>query len=172
MKLKIIGLLLVLSTLISFNLSAHQQKSIATELAIELTLKQQTGQYHPPYVASWIENSKGKSVRTLLLWREKAKWLKDIRRWWRKIGKKDAKLVDGITSATRAAGKFPLSFLAQDDQQKPLNKGQYTLFVEVVRENGGRAIIRQPFSLNGSKETFTLAPTNETDEIKFSVIPK
>jgi hypothetical protein len=64
-----------------------------------------------------------------------------------------------------------MSFIAQDDNKINLDKGQYTLFIEVVRENGGRAIIRQPFYLNGSKETFTLAPTNETDQIKFSVSP-
>lgn len=80
--------------------------------------------------------------------------------------------MDGITSATRAAGKFQLSFLAEDDDKKLLKNGQYTLFIEVVRENGGRAIIRQPFFLNGSKETFSLAATNETDQIKFSVTPK
>ncbi|MFQ3194816.1 MAG: hypothetical protein ACI9N3_001645 [Colwellia sp.] len=171
MNTKIIGLTLLLLTFINFTAVASSNNSESTKLDIELTLKQQLGEYHPPYVASWIENSQGKSVRTLLLWREKAKWLKDIRRWWRKVGKKDADFVDGITSATRITGKYPLSFLAQNDEKKSLKKGKYTLFIEVVRENGGRAIIRQPFSLNGEKTTFTLAATNETDEIKFSVTP-
>lgn len=172
MKIKTIGLTLLLLTFINFNSLAHSSNATPTALNLELTLKQQSGQYHPPYVASWIENAQGKPVRTLLLWREKAKWLKDIRRWWRKVGKKDAELVDGITSATRITGKYPLSFLAQNDEKKSLKKGRYTLFIEVVRENGGRAIIRQPFSLNGEKETFTLAATNETDEITFSVFPQ
>jgi hypothetical protein len=172
MNIKIAWLIIMLLTLISFTTSAHKNTVNPTEISIELTLKQQSGEYHRPYVASWIENSKSKSVRTLLLWREQAKWLKDIRRWWRKAGRKDTDLVDGITSATRAAGKFQLSFLAEDDDKKSLKNGQYTLFIEVVRENGGRAIIRQPFFLNGSKETFSLAATNETDQIKFSVTPK
>jgi len=172
MNIKIAGLIILLLSLFSFNTSAHKSLVKPTEITIELALKQQSGEYHRPYVASWIESSKGKSVRTLLLWREQAKWLKDIRRWWRKVGRKDAELVDGITAATRAAGKFQLSFLAQNDDKINLNKGRYTLFIEVVRENGGRAIIRQPFNLNGSKETFTLAATNETDQIKFSVLPQ
>jgi hypothetical protein len=172
MNIKIAGLIIMLFTLISFTTNANKNTITPTEITIELALKQQSGEYHRPYVASWIETSKGKSVRTLLLWREQAKWLKDIRRWWRKAGRKDADLVDGITSATRAAGKFQLSFLAEDDDKKSLENGQYTLFIEVVRENGGRAIIRQPFFLNGNKETFSLAATNETDEIKFSVNPK
>jgi hypothetical protein len=172
MKIKITGLMLIFLTFINFTAVANPNSSLPTKLNIELTLKQQLGEYHPPYVASWIENSQGKPVRTLLLWREKAKWLKDIRRWWRKAGKKDAELVDGITSATRISGKYPLSFLAENDEKKLLQKGKYTLFIEVVRENGGRAIIRQPFSLNGEKAIFTLAATNETDEIKFSINPK
>lgn len=172
MNIKIAGLIIMLLSLFSFNTNAHKSTVHPTEITIDLALKHQSGEYHRPYVASWIESSKGKSVRTLLLWREQAKWLKDIRRWWRKAGRKDAELVDGITSATRAAGKFKVSFLAQDDNKIDLNKGQYTLFIEVVRENGGRAIIRQPFSLNGSKETFTLAATNETDQMKFSITPQ
>lgn len=171
MKIRIVGLTLFLLTFISFNNLANAAHSTPAQLNIELTLKQQTGQYHPPYVASWIENAQGKPVRTLLLWREKAKWLKDIRRWWRKVGKKDTALVDGITSATRITGKYPLSFSATDDAQKELQQGKYTLFIEVVRENGGRAMIRQPFSLNGKEAAFTLAATNETDKITFSVTP-
>jgi hypothetical protein len=171
MKTKIAGLTLLILIFINFTTVANPNNSVSTKLNIELTLKEQLGEYHPPYVASWIENEQGKPVRTLLLWREQAKWLKDIRRWWRKVGKKDAVFVDGITSATRVTGKYPLSFLAQNDEKESLKKGKYTLFIEVVRENGGRAIIRQPFSLNGEKSTFTLAATNETDEIKFSVTP-
>jgi hypothetical protein len=171
MKTKIVGLTLLLLTFINFTAVATPNNSVSAKLNIELTLKQQLGEYHPPYVASWIENSQGKPVRTLLLWREKSKWLKDIRRWWRKVGKKDNEFVDGITSATRITGKYPLSFLAQNDERASLKKGKYTLFIEVVRENGGRAIIRQPFSLNGEKSTFILSATNETDEIKFSVTP-
>jgi hypothetical protein len=172
MNIKITGLILLFLTFINFNSLANSSHSAPAELSIELTLKQQTGQYHPPYVASWIENSQGKPIRTLLLWREKAKWLKDIRRWWRKVGKKDAELVDGITSATRITGRYPLSFLAEGDNKQRLPQGKYTLFIEVVRENGGRAMIRQPFSLNGEKATFRLAATNETDEITFLVTPQ
>ena len=65
-----------------------------------------------------------------------------------------------------------IQILTENDKKISLQKGKYTLFIEVVRENGGRAMIRQPFSLNGEKATFTLAATNETDEIKFSVTPK
>lgn len=137
---------------------------------IELALKQQQGEYHPPYVAAWIENSKKKPVRTLLLWRKEPKWLKDIRRWWRRVGRKSPALVDAITSATRSAGSYSLSFNTTDDTQQPLPNGDYTLYIEVVREKGGRALLKQVFNLGAGKQEFTLPATEETDPITFTVI--
>jgi hypothetical protein len=151
--------------------TSHATSDTIATLAIKLDLKQQHGEYHRPYVAAWIENSKKKSVRTLLLWREKSKWLKDIRRWWRNVGRKDPVLVDAITSATHAAGSFPLSFKLIDDQQKVLSDASYTLYIEVVREKGGRALIKQKFNLNNKKQQFTLNETAETGIITFTVTP-
>lgn len=142
---------------------------MATDFELTLSLPKQTGEYHNPYVAVWVENDKGKSVRTLLLWREGAKWLKDIRRWWRKVGRKDAEFVDGITSATRAAGEYQLTFNANTDKGVELAQGKYTLLIEVVRENGGRSIIKQAFVLDGSEQEFTLTPTSETGKSFFKI---
>lgn len=151
-------------------ISNAASNSTAT-IAIKLDLKQQQGEYHPPYVAAWIENNQKKSVRTLLLWRHDAKWLKDIRRWWRNVGRKDAELVDAITSATHAAGNFPLSFNLTDDQQKALPDDNYTLYIEVVREKGGRALLKKKFKLNNKIQQFTLNETPETGVITFTITP-
>lgn len=144
-------------------------KAQATEIELSINLAKQSGEYHNPYVAAWIENDSGKSVRTLVLWREGAKWLKDLRTWWRKVGRRNKTLVDGITSATRPAGNYNLSFPAVDDNKKPLAQGDYTLKVEVVRENGGRAIIKQKFSINGQAQSYTLKATPETNQATFSI---
>ena len=144
-------------------------KSQATELELSINLAKQTGEYHNPYVAAWIENDSGKSVRTLVLWREGAKWLKDLRTWWRKVGRRNKDLVDAVTSATRPAGDYKLNFVALDDQDQPLAQGNYTLKVEVVRENGGRAIIKQKFSLNGQAQSYQLKATGETGPATFSI---
>jgi len=155
--------------LISFLWLTSMAQVTATELQLDLKLPAQTGEYHNPYVAVWIEDSKGQSARTLVLWREGAKWLKDIRRWWRKVGRKDADLVDGITSATRAAGQYQLNFDALDDKGQPLAHGQYTLRIEVVRENGGRSIVKQPFTLDGKDQKFTLKATSEIAKSFFTI---
>lgn len=141
----------------------------ATEIELSINLAKQSGEYHNPYVAAWIENDAGKSVRTLVLWREGAKWLKDLRTWWRKVGRRNKALVDGVTSATRPAGKYKLNFAAIDDNDQALAQGDYTLKLEVVRENGGRAIIKQKFSLNGQAQSYTLNATAETDAAIFSI---
>ncbi|MBQ4863789.1 DUF2271 domain-containing protein [Pseudoalteromonas sp. MMG013] len=141
----------------------------STEIELSINLAKQTGEYHNPYVAVWIEDDAGKSVRTLLLWREGAKWLKDIRTWWRKVGRRAPELVDSITSATRPAGDYRLNFKASDDQGNRLENDNYTLKVEVVRENGGRAIIKKKFSLNGQAQTYTLKATPETNIATFSI---
>lgn len=141
----------------------------ATELQLSLNLPPQSGEYHNPYVAIWVEDSAGKSVRTLVLWREGNKWLKDIRRWWRKVGRKNENLVDAVTSATRAAGNYQLNFKALDDEQHNLSVGTYILNIEVVRENGGRSMIKQKFTLNGTSQIFKLISSSEIAKSTFTI---
>lgn len=141
----------------------------AEELILSLNLAKQSGEYHNPYTAAWIENDSGQSVRTLLLWREQAKWLKDLRTWWRKVGRRHPEIVDGVTSATRPAGNYKLRFAAENDQGVPLTAGDYTLKVEVVRENGGRAMLTQAFQLNHNSHHFVLPTTAETAQSYFTI---
>ena len=164
-------LLVFITVLFAIPQTSNAANSNTATIAIKLALKQQQGEYHPPYVAAWIENSQKKSVRTLLLWREDAKWLKDIRRWWRNVGRKDAELVDAITSATHAAGSFPLAFKLTDDQQNSLPTGNYTFYIEVVREKGGRALLKQEFELTDQTQQFTFKETAETGAITFTITP-
>lgn len=164
-------LLILCLALVLIPASKSTQASEPSQLKIELILAAQTGEYHAPYVAAWLENENNKAVRTLLLWRTDPKWLKDIRRWWRKIGRKDSTLVDAVTSATHGVGKYPLTFNAEDDDLSPLANGKYTLYIEVVREKGGRAIVKQAFNLNGKSASYQIKPSPETGEIKLTITP-
>ena len=139
-----------------------------SNFSVSLTLPEiKTGQYHRPYTAVWIENNKGKHVKTLALWTEPKgqKWLKDIRRWWRKIGRTDEIWVDGISSATRPAGTYELSWDLTTENKTPLQESEYKIFIEVVREHGGRNLLKHSFSLDKNFKT-TLKPTAETGPIK------
>ncbi|QYJ79661.1 DUF2271 domain-containing protein [Shewanella acanthi] len=137
-------------------------------MAIDLTLPEITqGQYHRPYVAVWVEDAKGETVKTLSLWvaSDGHKWLKDIRRWWRKAGRDDLSFVDGIASATKPAGHYKLNWDLTDDAGKAIEVADYTLFIEVVREHGGRDLVRQAFDLTKGDFTTQLAATEETGVI-------
>jgi hypothetical protein len=108
-------------------------------------------EYHKPYVAAWIEKASDQSFAgNIALWYDVnkrnnggAKWLKDMRSWWRKSGH-DGPAVDGITGATRTAGEHAINLL-DARAVAALPAGQYEVVVEAARENGGREVLRVPF---------------------------
>ena len=108
-------------------------------------------EYHKPYVAAWIEKASDQSFAgNVALWYDVgkrnnggAKWLKDMRSWWRKSGH-DAPAIDGVTGATRAAGEHAIDLL-EAQAVTALAPGRYELVVEAARENGGREVLRVPF---------------------------
>ena len=125
-------------------------------LSAELTLKVQLpridiAEYHRPYLAAWIEKVGDQSYAgNVALWYDLnkrdnggAKWLKDMRSWWRKSGH-DTAVVDGVTGATRSAGEHAINLL-DAKAVTALPPGQYEVVVEAARENGGREVLRVPF---------------------------
>lgn len=154
---------MILTTPLLVN-SAAISESAKVDVAFELPTITTT-MYARPYVAVWIENSERKSVKTIELWVGKDEWLKDLRSWWRKVGRYDRELIDAVTSATRPAGKYKFSWDGKDDSGQTLPQGDYTLHIEVVREHGGRNYLRQKMALGNSDMTYQLKPTEETGEI-------
>jgi hypothetical protein len=108
-------------------------------------------EYHKPYVAAWIEKTSDQSFAgNVALWYDVnkrnnggAKWLKDMRSWWRKSGH-DMPALDGITGATRTIGEHTIDLL-DAKAVTALAPGQYEVVVEAARENGGREVLRVPF---------------------------
>jgi thiamine biosynthesis lipoprotein ApbE len=109
---------------------AGYQVTVAVELP-KITAKR----YRRPYTAIWIEDARGKAVKTLAVWGNSPKYLKDLGDWW-KIGKGDADLVKAVTRATRGPGKYDLVWDGKDDTGVALAQGIYTVRVEVHREFG------------------------------------
>src|SRR5262249_48223693 len=92
--------------------------------------------YHKPYTAVWIEDEKGTAIRTLSVWGQAPKYLRDLNDWW-KIGKDNADLIKDVTRATRGPGKYSLLWNGKDDQGNDVPRGTYIVRVEVHREKGG-----------------------------------
>jgi thiamine biosynthesis lipoprotein ApbE len=119
--------------------------------------------YRKPYVAVWVENDKGKAIRTLSVWGNAPKYLKDLNDWW-KIGKNDSDLVKAVTRATRGPGKYELAWDGKDDKGVALPQGTYTVRVEVHREFG--AHLRQSGAIEclDQPATVKLDKNDETGE--------
>ncbi|MEZ9543302.1 DUF2271 domain-containing protein [Vibrio sp. 10N.286.48.C11] len=163
--------LLALSLLPSLGMAQAIPDTAKLDVSFELP-KIDTSMYARPYVAVWVENSERKSVKTIELWVGKDEWLKDLRSWWRKVGRYDRDLVDAVTSATRPAGKYRFAWDGKSDDGQALEQGEYTVHIEVVREHGGRNYLRQKVSLTDSNVSYDLKATEETGEITLNYIAK
>jgi hypothetical protein len=114
----------------------------------------EVAEYHRPYIAIWLEKPDGSFAANLAVWhdiRQKkgqgesgATWLKDLRAWWRKIGRELQMPVDGVSGPTRAPGKHNAVL-----QPGALPAGEYVLAVEAARELGGRELLRVPVRWDG-----------------------
>jgi hypothetical protein len=126
--------------------------AMAADLALKLDIPQlNVAEYHRPYIAAWLENADQKVVTNLaVLYDVKkkdnggAKWLKDMRQWWRKSGRDVEMPMDGVSGATRGPGEHTLSFPLAREALNKLPAGQYNLVLEVAREAGGREAVKVP----------------------------
>jgi thiamine biosynthesis lipoprotein ApbE len=109
---------------------------VTIDLALAKSPKASAGKpYRRPYVAVWIEDPSGRPVRTVAVWGNDPKYLKELTLWWT-IGSKDAALVKAVSKATRDGGAYKLSWDGLDDKGQPVPQGVYVVRLEVHREFG------------------------------------
>jgi hypothetical protein len=135
-KSKLVVLPSVLFAVTSFTSAATPSYDI--KLTIPVIDK---GQYHRPYIAIWVEDEKRVSQRSIAVWMQKSKWLPDLKRYWRRVARKDRNIVDGVTSATKKPGNHTIKWDGLNDKGLPLAAGKYSICVEAAREKGGREAI-------------------------------
>ncbi len=131
----------------------------ATDLNVDIEIPRlNVAEYHRPYVAVWIEKPDRSVATHLDVWydvkmkdHEGAKWLKDVRSWWRRIGRDLSLPADGMSGATRAPGQHELRFSDKQPSIAKLAAGEYRLVVEAAREVGGREVIEIPFQWPAQK---------------------
>ena len=105
-------------------------------------------------MAVWIEDADHFPVRTLALWTQNPRWLPELKQWYR--DDRIRNLAEGtdvsktISSATRPAGSYKLTWDGKDNEGKAVKAGEYTVVIESAREHGGYQIDRQ-------KVTFAVA---------------
>jgi hypothetical protein len=138
-------------------------------------------EYHRPYVAAWIERADNSVAATVAVWYdvrtktnnpegEGTKWLKDLRQWWRRTGRELEVPIDGVTGATKPAGKHQVSLA--DAATAKLAPGAYKFVVEAAREVGGREVVTIPFQWPPAKTDLQSASgSTELGEIKLELKP-
>ena len=148
--------------------------AFANEVSIEVKIPVINGpENYRPYVAVWIENGKGKTVKTLSVWRKESDWLKDMRRWWRKAGRYDQGELDAVTSATRSAGLHMVSWDGTDQKGNSVSPGKYIVNIEAAREHGSRSWVKETIVLaepgKTSSQSYKTKPADELGSIKINV---
>jgi thiamine biosynthesis lipoprotein ApbE len=117
------------------------------ELEISLELNRANSFGRRPYVAVWVEDKDHFPVRTVNVWFDKYRYLNELRAWYRsdrlRAVAEGKELIDSVSSATRAPGKYTLKWDGKDNQGKYVAAGNYTVFIEGTREHGTYQLIRQ-----------------------------
>lgn len=130
----------------------HISKGYAETLEVSLEIPTlEVTPYHKPYVAIWLETPKRQGVHTLAFWKEQPDWFKDLRQWWRKIGRDKTPNYDAVTGATRKPGTYQLLWDGTLASGQVITPGDYILHIEAVREQGSRDYLRQRISLGASQ---------------------
>ena len=149
--------------------------AMAADISVAVELPRiATASYHRPYVAIWVEKPDQTAVQTLAVWYQQTRnsegdgkdWLKDLRTWWRKGGRAMTLPADGISGATRAAGRQSITVPAA--RLRGLQPGQYTMVVEAARELGGREVVRVPFRW-GAANTANASGSSELGAVRVTV---
>ena len=138
----------------------------AYELTVNVELPQAQGfGARRPYVAVWIEDKDRFPVRTLAVWFEKARWLNELRAWYRddrlRAMAEGNEILGSVTSATRSPGKYTFQWDGKDNSGKLVKAGQYTVLLEAAREHGGYSLDRREMNFNGQPAQAQLPPDAE-----------
>jgi len=138
----------------------------AFELSIELNLPRvDDARYRRPYVAVWVEDADHYPVRTLALWFEKARWLPDLKQWYRddqlRSMTEGSDISRTVSSATRPPGKYTLKWDGKDNEGKSVKAGKYTICIEAAREHGGYDLQRHEIDLNSKPQQTSIPEAKE-----------
>lgn len=128
------------------------------------------GGWKRPYVAVWIEDITGSPVRTLALWYDNDRWLRDLRRWTRSNAE-TPRLASLVSQATRKAGAYQLTWDGTDDEGRQVIANRYLVCIEVVREHGSYQLIRQELAMLQQPSEKQLEPNEEVAAAKLTFGP-
>ena len=152
--------------------AATSSKAWASGMQLDIQFSVATkasGRVKRPFVAVWIEDESGKTVRTLTVWvqqrRLNSRWLEEsLRRWTRDNGQ----LVSTVSSATRNPGTYAVAWDGKTDKNALAPQGDYYVCVESGREHGPYGLVRQKVSVGTSAFKKSLGADGDIEAVNVS----
>ncbi|MEO6568266.1 MAG: DUF2271 domain-containing protein, partial [Opitutaceae bacterium] len=146
------------------------------QVNVQVALKKHTGparEIYRPYVVIWVQNAKGLLVRTISLWGEDSRYQRKLSTWWR-VPREGTQEPPLTARATRAAGAYTLAWDGKDDFGRSVPVGDYTICLEVCRENGHHVVESAALTCGSEPVTVALRETAETDpsSVSFGAISR
>ena len=143
---------------------------------IKLELAQLEGmRVHRPYVAVWIVDKDKKPVKSIALWYNKAKYLDEMTSWYDAYYSKLSEMdhsVSSTTSATRPAGSYTLKWDGKNDKGDLVNKGTYTIMIEVAREHGTHQLMTKEIDFTKSVKEVAFPANTEVASASLDYVKK
>lgn len=134
--------------------------------------KIRAGDYEYPYVAAWVTDAESKPVRLLLLLGDSPRWIEENYIYWRRVGRKNAAVIDHVARPTRPPGSYSLVWDGRDEHGRPVEQGEYILHVEASREHGGHQYEKLTLSLRDQVVSATSEPGSELGAVRASFGPR
>lgn len=167
------SLSLVAATVTATGAVAAANPALAASATVTIELPRiDASPYRKPYVAVWLEDAAGKQVKMGAVFHDQARigarWLPELRAWWRAGGRAMTMPADGISRPTQAPGRHTVTVSGLTG----LAPGRYMVVVEAAREKGGRDLVKVPFEWRaGRRAAGSARGSAELGAVAVSVLP-
>ena len=118
---------------------ANEEVTLGQKIKVKIELPSFEKKQQNPYFALWLSKESNEH-KPLVVVREKVKWLRDLKRFWRSIARENRNESDAVTGATSKNKSFDYAFTVNGTWDK--------ISLEVAREHGKKEFITLPISLN------------------------
>ena len=140
-------------------------------VSIGLQLKAIPRSCASPYVAAWVENTKGQHVVTIAQWGNNSRFTSNLSTWWG-VTADIPNILQAVSRATRPFGKYTLEWNGRDQAGVVVPPGKYKIVVEVTIEHGGHSISSTVIDCTGDKTDASMPPTQHFDPVAVTFLPK
>lgn len=144
-------IILLSAILLNGKLSAKEHAFIQQKVIVQIELPAFEKKHQNPYFALWLSRANNEN-KALVVVRQKVKWLRDLKKFWRSIARENRAESDAVTGATNKNKKFNYEFI--------LDEHWDNISLEVAREHGKKEVISLPISIEKKCSTGKLEIEN------------